>query len=300
MKNINLFWGLSLVVLSVTSCSVYYTTSQVDQSLKSSINQANNGLNQLENQVLNLESKYNEIHCDTKPESLKESDKLMSDLRSEMSQINALKATLNQEYVSFQDYTRGKDRIVSGTPEFEKMKVTRNNIKSNMETLQSKGQAAVKKAQTLSDYVSKNVVPNIQMVDVASYKSKFEQSLSELSNSEQTFYQELKKYDGEFNLIVAKFQSTHPNQCASLKSDLQKLNDQQKNIEGVKMDLSATLKTFQDQTRGMKTISSCSNQWPLVATADQSIAASQTKLNVIQNEIRNISGRIQSTLNSMK
>lgn len=300
MKIINTLFGLSLVVISFSSCSVYYTTSQVDQSLKSSINQANNGLNQLENQVLNLESKYNEIHCDTKPQSVKESDKLLADLRAEMSQINSLKATLNQEYVSFQDYTKGKDRIVSGTPEYEKMKVTRDNIKLNMESLQSKGQAAVKKAQTLSDYVSKNVVPSIQMVDVASYKSKFEQSISDLSNSEQTFYQELKKYDGQMNQVIGKFQTTHASQCASLKSDFQLLNDHQKSIGEVKVDLLSTLKTFQEQTRGMKTISSCSNQWPLVAAADQSIAASQTRLNAIQSEIQSISGRIQSTMNSMK
>jgi hypothetical protein len=300
MKIINTLFGLSLVVISLSSCSVYYTTSQVDQSLKSSINQANNGLNQLENQVLNLESKYNEIHCDTKPQSVKESDKLLADLRAEMSQINSLKATLNQEYVSFQDYTKGKDRIVSGTPEYEKMKLTRNNIKLNMESLQTKGQTAVKKAQTFSDYVSKNVVSSIQMVDVASYKSKFEQSISDLSNSEQTFYQELKKYDGQMNQVIGKFQTTHASQCASLKSDFQLLNDHQKSIGEVKVDLLSTLKTFQEQTRGMKTISSCSNQWPLVAAADQSIAASQTKLNAIQSEIQKTVGRIEATIKSLK
>jgi vacuolar-type H+-ATPase subunit D/Vma8 len=158
----------------------------------------------------------------------------------------------------------------------------------------------VKQAQSFSDYVSKNVIPNIQMVDVAAYKSKFEQAIIELSNSEQNFYQELKKYDDQMNQVVAKFQNTHANQCASLKADFQVLNDHLKSIVSVKIDLISTLKIFHDQTSGMKTISSCSNQWPLVATADQSLSTSQTKLNVIQKDIQKTVGRIDATIKNLK
>ena len=300
MKIINRLLLLALASLSLSSCSVYYTTSQVDQSLKSSLNQANNSLNQLENQMLNLQSQYNGIQCDTKPEAMKQSDVMFATLQFEMDKVNQLKAQLNQEYANFQKYTQGKDKIVSGTPEFTQLKETRGNIKTKMGDLQAKGEATVKQAQSFSDYVSKNVIPNIRMVDVAAYKSKFEQSIAELSNSEQTFYQELKKYDDQMNQVIAKFQTTHASQCASLKSDFQALNDHQKSIVAVKVDLLSTLKKFQEQTRGMKTISSCSNQWPLVAAADQSIALSQTRLNGIQNDIQKTVCRIEATIKSLK
>ena len=300
MKIINRLFALFVATVLMSSCSVYYTTSQVDQSLKSSINQANNSLNQLENQMLNLQSQYNGIQCDTKPEAMKQSDVMYATLQSDMDNVNKLKSQLNLEYVNFQKYTQGKDKIVSGTPEFTQLKVTREKMKSTMLDLQSKGEATVKKAQSFSDYVSKNVIPNIQMVDVTAYKNKFEQSISELSKSEQTFSQELKKYDEQMNQVVAKFQNTHANQCNALKSDFQKLNDYQKNIGIVKAELQTTLNTFQTQTRGMKTISSCSDKWPLVAAADQSILASQNKLNAIQSDIQNTSSRIESTLRSLK
>jgi len=300
MKIINRLLLLAITCLLFSSCTVYYTTSQVDQSLKSSINQANNSLNQLENQMLNLQSQYNGIQCDTKPEAMKQSDVMYATLQSDMAKVNQLKAQLNQEYANFQKYTQGKDKIVSGTPEYTQLKETRENIKNKMGDLQAKGQSTVKQAQSFSDFVSKNVIPNIQMVDVAAYKSKFEQSIAGLSNSEQSFSQELKKYDDQMNQVVAKFQNTHANQCNALKSDFLKLNDYQKNIGIVKADLQTTLNTFQTQTRGMKTISSCSNQWPLVAAADQSIASSQTKLNAIQSDIQSTSSRIESTLRSLK
>ncbi len=300
MKIINHLLLLTITSLLFSSCTVYYTTSQVDQSLKSSINQANNSLNQLENQMLNLQSQYNGIQCDTKPEAMKQSDVMYATLQSDMDQVNQLKAQLNQEYAIFQKYTQGKDKIVSGTPEYTQLKETRENIKNKMGDLQVKGQATVKQAQSFSDFVSKNVIPNIQMVDVATYKSKFEQSIVELSNAEQTFYQELKKYDDQMNQVVAKFQNTHANQCASLKADFQVLNDYQKSLGAVKIDLISTLKIFQDQTRGMKTISSCSSQWPLVTAADQSIASSQTRLNVIQNDIQKAVARIEATIKNLK
>lgn len=85
-----------------------------------------------------LQSKYNDIQCDNKPEAMKQSDKMYVELQSEMSQVNKLKSELNQEYINFQKYTQGKDKISSGTPEYAQLKVTRKNINPKWETFNPK------------------------------------------------------------------------------------------------------------------------------------------------------------------
>ena len=274
------------VIICATSCSVYYTTSQVDNSLKSSVNQANNSLNNLEYQMNLLQSQYNDIQCDNKPEAMKQSDKMYASLQSEMAKVNSLKSELNQEYTNFQKYTQGKDKIVSGTPEFAQLKSTRDNIKTKMGSLQTQGEATVKRAQEFSNYVTNNVVPAIQMVDVVSYKNSFQKAIADLNKAQQQFEAELQKSEIQINEYVATNELKKPENCKSLKSDIEKLHLSLKNINAVKTSLEATFNEFNSKTIGRQKISSCSNNWPLVSKADKEIKASQTQLNNIQLNVQ--------------
>ena len=285
-KQLQTLFTLATVIFCTTSCSVYYTTSQVDNSLKSSVNQANNSLNNLEYQMNLLQSKYNDIQCDTKPEAMKQSDKMYASLQTEMTKVNSMKAELNQEYTNFQKYTQGKDKIVSGTPEFTQLKTTRDNIKTKMGNLQTQGEATVKRAQEFSNYVTNNVVPSIQMVDVVSYKNSFQKAISDLNQAQQQFEAELQKAEIQINEYIATNEIKKPENCKSLKSDIEKLQLSLKNINAVKTGLEATLNEFNSKTIGRQKISSCSNNWPLVSKADNEIKASQNQLNSIQLNIQ--------------
>ena len=285
-KYIQTVFTFTAVIICATSCTVYYTTSQVDNSLKSSVNQANNSLNNLEYQMNLLQSKYNDIQCDNKPEAMKQSDKMYVELQSDMVQVNKLKSELNQEYTNFQKYTQGKDKISSGTPEYAQLKVTRENIKSKMGNLQSKGELTVKKAQEFSNFITSNVIPNIQMVDVVSYKNSFQKAIADLNKSQQQFEAELQKSEIQINEYLATNELKKPENCKSLKSDIAKLHESLKNINAVKTSLEATLTEFNAKTIGRQKISSCSSNWPLVSKADNEIKASQNQLNSIQLKIQ--------------
>lgn len=285
-KQLQTLFTLATVIFCTTSCSVYYTTSQVDNSLKSSVNQANNSLNNLEYQMNLLQSQYNDIQCDNKPEAMKQSDKMYASLQSEMAKVNSLKSELNQEYTNFQKYTQGKDKIVSGTPEFAQLKTTRDNIKTKMGSLQTQGEATVKRAQEFSNYVTNNVVPAIQMVDVVSYKNSFQKAIADLNKAQQQFEAELQKSEIQINEYVAANELKKPENCKSLKSDIEKLHLSLKNINTVKTSLEATFNEFNSKTIGRQKISSCSNNWPLVSKADNEIKASQTQLNGIQLNVQ--------------
>jgi hypothetical protein len=221
-KQLQTLFTLATVIFCTTSCSVYYTTSQVNNSLKLSVNQADNSLNNLEYQMNLLQSQYNDIQCDTKPETMKQSDKMYASLQTEMAKVNSMKAELYQEYANFQKYTQGKDKIVSGTPEFGQLKSTRENIKSKMGSLQTQGEATIKRAQEFSNYVTKNVVPSIQMVDVVSYKNSFQKAIADLNKAQEQFEADLKKSEIKINEYVNVNELKKPENSKSLKSDIEK------------------------------------------------------------------------------
>jgi uncharacterized protein YoxC len=56
----------SLIAVALTSCSVYYTTSEVDSSLKSTVDQVNATIQKLDGQVSSMEKEFQEIQCDQK------------------------------------------------------------------------------------------------------------------------------------------------------------------------------------------------------------------------------------------
>lgn len=282
-----LLGAFSIAILC--GCSVYYSTNQVDTSLKNSINQANTSLSNLELQIHNLQSQYNSIQCDIKNEPMKQADKLYSELQSNLSQINTERNELNKEYSNFQDYTKGKDKIVSGTPEFEKLKVTRESIKTKMSALQSKGESTVQKAQSFSDFVSKSVIPTMQLCDVVSFKGKIDKAVTDLNLAQYNFEQELQKNEQLINQYVAK----NDRNRTTLQSDLEKLHGYLTEINTVKTNMESISNDFNSNTLGQKTISSCSKNWYIVEKTEKSIAENQQKMNAISSSINAVASDIE-------
>ncbi len=297
MMNINRFiFKAILVALGLSSCSVYYTTSQVDHSLKNSINQAFNSIGGLESQIVNFQTKYKEIQCNQKTPEMQNADRMFQDVNADLSNINNQKADLNQEYTQFQSYTQGKDKIISGTPEYEKLKATRNNIKSKMETLQSSCNQLVSKTSAANDYISKNVVPKIQMVNVNDYKIKFEKSIVDLNHKIDVFHQQLT----EFQLGAQKFASENPNKNVELPKlidqEMNQLNALSMQLDKTKGDLQLAYNDFTTKTQGRNFIASCSNEWQMMQDTEKSLVKCQDNLNTISNNVQASANKIQNAV----
>ncbi len=295
--NINRFiFKAILVALGLSSCSVYYTTSQVDHSLKNSINQAFNSIGGLESQIVNFQTKYKEIQCNQKTPEMQNADRMFQDVNADLSNINNQKADLNQEYTQFQSYTQGKDKIISGTPEYEKLKATRNNIKSKMETLQSSCNQLVSKTSAANDYISKNVVPKIQMVNVNDYKIKFEKSIVDLNHKIDVFHQQLT----EFQLGAQKFASENPNKNVELPKlidqEMNQLNALSMQLDKTKGDLQLAYNDFITKTQGRNFIASCSNEWQMMQDTEKSLVKCQDNLNTISNNVQASANKIQNAV----
>ena len=282
------------LALSLTSCSVYYTTSEVDSSLKSTVDQVNATIQKLDGQLATMEKEFQEIQCDQKSPDFVRACEMLSGIDAEMKEIAQQRVAVNSIYVQFKDYTKGKDKIQSGTPEWEKVKDAKDALKSTLENIQNDGNAVVENATAFNAFVTKSIVPTIQLCDVAQYTKQFEKAISDLTVNQKEVGNQLTQYQKQVAELIAKYSTTKPALCKELSTDLQKINTDVTQISRIKMNLQMAVNAFKTSTQGSAKIYSCSNDWKVVTDAETAVNAQQKEANALQQSIQTTATHLQT------
>ncbi len=290
---------VSALVFSLSSCSVYYTTSEVDSSLKSTVDQVNATIQKLDGQVATMEKEFNEIQCDQKSPDFVRAYEMLTGINAEMKTISEKRMFVNQIYVQFKDYTKGKDKIQSGTPEWEKVKDAKVALKSTLENIQNDGNAVVENATAFNAFVTKSIVPTIQLCDVAQYTAQFEKAISDLTVNQKEIGNQLTQYQKQVAELIAKYSTTKPALCKELSNDLQKINTDVTQISRIKMSLQMAVSAFKTGTQGKTKIYSCSNDWKVVTDAEAAVKAQQKEANALQQSIQTTATHLQSVVQAL-
>jgi len=289
----------SLIALSLTSCSVYYTTSEVDSSLKSTVDQVNATIQKLDGQVSTMEKEFNDIHCDQKSPDFVKAYEMLSGIDAEMKAIGEQRLYVNQIYVQFKDYTKGKDKIQSGTPEWDKVKDAKGALKSTLENIQNEGNAVVENATAFNAFVTKSIVPTIQLCDVAQYTAQFEKAISDLTLNQKDVGNQLTQFQKQVAELIAKYSTTKPALCKELSTDLQKINTEVTQISRIKMNLQMAVNLFKTNTQGKTKIYSCSADWKVVTDAETAVNAQQKEANALQQSIQTTATHLQTVVQAL-
>lgn len=282
------------LALSLTSCSVYYTTSEVDSSLKSTVDQVNATIQKLDGQLATMEKEFQEIQCDQKSPDFVRACEMLSGIDAEMKEIAQQRVAVNSIYVQFKDYTKGKDKIQSGTPEWEKVKDAKDALKSTLENIQNDGNAVVENATAFNAFVTKSIVPTIQLCDVAQYTKQFEKAISDLTVNQKEVGNQLTQYQKQVAELIAKYSTTKPALCKELSTDLQKINTDVTQISLIKMNLQMAVNAFKTSTQGSAKIYSCSNDWKVVTYAETAVKTQQKEANALQQSIQTTATHLQT------
>ena len=292
---------LKVVVIAflLTSCSVYYTTSEVDSSLKSTVDQVNATIQKLDEQVSTMEKEFNEIQCEQKSPDFVRAYEMLSGIDAEMKAIDEKRLFVNQLYAQFKDYTKGKDKIQSGTPEWEKVKDAKDALKSTLENIQNDGNAVVENATAFNAFVTKSIVPTIQLCDVAQYTAQFEKAISDLTANQKEVGNQLTQYQKQVAELIAKYSTTKPALCKELSNDLQKINTDVTQISRIKINLQMAVSAFKTGTQGKTKIYSCSNVWEVVTDAETAVKAQQKEANALQQSIQTTATHLQSVVQAL-
>jgi hypothetical protein len=289
----------SLIALSLTSCSVYYTTTEVDSSLKSTVDQVNATIQKLDGQVATMEKEFLEIQCDQKSPDFVKAYEMLSGIDAEMKAIGEQRLYVNQIYVQFKDYTKGKDKIQSGTPEWDKVKDAKGALKSTLENIQNEGNAVVENATAFNAFVTKSIVPTIQLCDVAQYTAQFEKAISDLTANQKEVGNQLTQCQKQVAELIAKYSTTKPALCKELSTDLQKINTEVTQISRIKMNLQMAVNSFKTNTQGKTKIYSCSADWKVVTDAETAVNAQQKEANALQQSIQTTATHLQTVVQAL-
>lgn len=289
----------SFVALSLTSCSVYYTTSEVDSSLKSTVDQVNATIQKLDGQVATMEKEFQEIQCDQKSPDFVRAYEMLTGIDAEMKAIGEKRMFVNQIYVQFKDYTKGKDKIQSGTPEWEKVKDAKVALKSTLENIQNDGDAVVENATAFNAFVTKSIVPTIQLCDVAQYTAQFEKAISDFTFNQKQVGDQLIQYQKQVADLISKYSKTKPELCKELIADLQKINTDVTQISRIKMNLQLAVNAFKTDTKGNTKIYSCSRDWKIVSDAETAVNTQQKEANALQQSIQTTATHMQTVVQAL-
>lgn len=201
---------------------------------------------------------------------------------------------VNQIYVQFKDYTKGKDKIQSGTPEWEKVKDAKDALKSTLKNIQTDGNTVVENATAFNTFVTKSIVPAIQLCDVAQYTAQFEKVISDLTVNQREVGIQLTQYQKQVAELIAKYSTSKPALCKELSNDLQKINTVVTQISRIKMNLQMSVNAFKASTEGKTKIYSCSNDWKVVSDAETAVNAQQKEANALQQSIQTTATHLQT------
>lgn len=290
------FSGITLL----TGCKVYYTTSDVDANLKSTVDKVNTTLSNLQSQVAELEKQYREIPCEQKSEVFLKADGMVHELDGEMRSLEQLKQTVNNDYKFFAQYTQGKSRIESGTEEWKKLKETKAAMKNNLDALQNQGNTVVDEAQKFNAFVHAQVVPTVQVCEVKSYTSQFEKAVSTLGSNLQIAQSDLKKYDSQIASIKEQFGATAAATCNQLAELAKQIRIDIDAMQPIHRNTQRILTDFKVKTKGLQRIYSCSANWRLVAETEAAIGKQEQDFNAHSQSITAAAASIQQLVNSLQ
>jgi hypothetical protein len=291
---------LLLLFSSIFGCTVYYTTQEVDSNLKSTVDNVNANISKAIVQATAIKSEYNQISCDERTPAMMKADQMLLDLDFQMTQIESRQNKLALEYFKFTEYTKGKDKIQSGTEEWKQVKQTKANIKGILNELEILSKSYSKTANEFSAYVTNSVVSSVQMCDVAVYTSQFEEALKSLSKSQNEAKDGLKNYEETIAAVNHQYSKTHSQKCDLLFSHLSLIKSNVNQITLVKQNMQKAIDAFKTNTKGIQKLYSCNSKWIYVTDAENAVAQQKKDFEEINKIIQTNSAQIQTIIDSLR
>lgn len=275
-----------VVVILFNSCTLYYTTADIDRSLKSSLNEVNSNCNTITKDFNTIRLEYTEMNCRNDKDPYLTAEQLFSNFQTDLDELMGLKNELNQEYTEFLGYTKGKDKVSTGSEEWQKLKSTKKKFKDGLKEIQSRGNGLTKKGNEFAKYTNEQLVPIVKYCEVTDYIKKCRNSVVSIEKSRQKVTTSLNENVKKGKPVLAKFKGTHPDQCEKATLEFKKIRDELKLLEEIKEGCNNVVDEFEQQTKGMAKIYSCSDDWKLVEQTNNKLSSLQLELKDIENHIR--------------
>jgi hypothetical protein len=297
---IKTFALITIFSFAFSSCKIYYSTGSINSKLKVSIDNINNNCTSVTDKINEMHKQYLSLDCKTDTKPFQTAKQQLEKTNTLVSQMNTLQKSLNTEYANYNDYSRGKDKIESGSPEWKKFKVTKKKMKSGVKELQSVGNKAVKNATLFNNYVNEMIAPTVQFCDLAMYTTKFDEIITTLNKNEQDLNDNLKNYEAQVLKMTTQYNNAFPDKCQELTADLNSIISSKDRFQNIKQMVQDAINEFKQKTSGKQKIYSCSSEWTIVTNAESKVTVQQGELTNLQQNIQGLAAHMQQVVSTMQ
>lgn len=291
---------VGICLFAFNSCTVYYTTSEIDANFTTSIKSANDNCNRLLGQISAFEKEYHNLNCGTAASPFREASQSMNEIDKAKTQMQLLQADVNKLYIDFKAYTKGKDKIASHTDEWEQFKRTKKGLKSKFKELEKSAKQTVHDAEKLNNYVNETIVPSVKKIEVASYIKNFEESQKSFVISQKDLDDKLLLLEKDIQGVKAKMGRLYKDKYNLLEKDLIEMKLQRDELKTVYASLVYTIDSFKHEMEGKTIVYSCSSEWAIVNEAEKSFAEHQQKFTNIQTALLELQAHMQAVFQEIK
>ena len=234
-KYYRLFFLVSIVLLN--SCTFYYKTSDVNESLFELVKSVNSNYQKVDNEFTKANREYAKLKSNNEEEPFLTAKNKMVSLEKDMLSIAKLKKNINDEYTEFKKYSKGKSKIASNSAEWSMIKQTKKNIQFLNKQISNKGEALIKNMESLNNYLNENIVPLVKIYKISDYQERYIQTelnikklRSEnlkLLNEHRLIYNEIEKTNENSKDVIVPLR----NHLSNVSKKVKELELFEKNIE---------------------------------------------------------------------
>ena len=283
-KYYRLFFLVSIVLLN--SCTFYYKTSDVNESLFELVKSVNSNYQKVDNEFTKANREYAKLKSNNEEEPFLTAKNKMVSLEKDMLSIAELKKNINDEYTEFKKYSKGKSKIASNSAEWSMIKQTKKNIQLLNKEISNEGEALIKNMESLNNYLNENIVPLVKIYKISDYQERYIQT--EL-NIKKLRSENLKLLN-EHRLIYNEIEKTNENSkdvIVPLRNHLSNVSKKVKELELFEKNIEERMEKFNEKTNGKIEVYNTEPLWNEIEEDQNALKSKVNEIQKIQTDIKN-------------
>lgn len=282
------------------SCTFYYTTAEIDQNIKTTVQSAESATNKSTEQINNAFKTYNEIPCEKNTNTYVIAESIKADVNSKMASVNQHVSAMRALYNDFESYTTGKDKITSKSQEWEKVKITKEALEIETKALEKEFKELSVASNTFTTHVQNEIINKIELCVVANIMTELDAGISNLRTSAATFRSSAQAYDKEIQNLSAKFSGKFPKEIEKLNASITEVRALSNEINLIIASVDKSAYKFKTACKGIDKIYSCDPKWTTINQLKQETSEASKRLNDIEKKTNQIIENNQALVLSLK
>lgn len=291
-----LFNLISILLLSnmISSCVFYYKTAQIDDQLKSNINQGTANYTQISSEVTKAKTTIDEMNCDDIYSFVKGGKEKLNELEISVNALNSINAKIITEYENFKSYSSGFDQIGSNTAEWKQLKATKKYVKKEISNYEKEAKNTMALAEGFQKYFDDSIMPNVNYFSIDAHKEIYKKSMNEIKNQMISCDSNIKNLELNIDNILERKAADFPDLCEQLDKEGDNLIGYYNELKMTLMTAEYIWKQFNTSLGNKDKVYSCSWEWYYIPGVQGKIKDLNQEINSQQEKINSSTKQIES------